>query len=137
MKVTLTVTRGHATKESVTLDLPASIGRSRAADLPIAHPLISRAHCRIEEKDGLAILHDEGSLNGTYLGRDRISTAPLLPEMVFSVGPLSFRIDYEYAGPTDSLPETVLAERRIGDDLNDTRLGPGELSCSRYFAPGI
>ncbi|MGD9127441.1 MAG: FHA domain-containing protein [Planctomycetia bacterium] len=133
MKVTLTVTDGRATKESVPLELPASIGRSRAADLPIAHPLVSRAHCRIEEKDGLAILHDEGSLNGTYIGRNRVATAPLLPESIFSVGPLSFRIDYEYTGPTDSLPETVLAERQIEDNLNDTRLGPGEFSCSGFF----
>jgi pSer/pThr/pTyr-binding forkhead associated (FHA) protein len=133
MKVTLTVTSGRATKESVTINLPASIGRSRAADLPIAHPLVSRAHCRIEERNGLAMIYDEGSLNGTYLGRNRVASAPLLPESIFSVGPLSFRIDYVYPGPTDSLPTMILAEPRPEDDLNDTRLGPGELSCSRLI----
>lgn len=133
MKVTLTVTCGHATKKSVTIDLPASIGRSRAADLPIAHPLISRAHCRLEERNGLAMIYDEGSLNGTYLGAKRIACAPLLPESIFSVGPLSFRVDYEYAGPTDTLPTTILAEPRPEDNLNDTRLGPGEPSCSQLI----
>ena len=133
MKVTLTVTSGRATKESVTINLPASIGRSRAADLPIAHTLISRAHCRIEERDGLAMLYDEGSLNGTYLGRNRIASAPLLPESIFSIGPLSFRIDYAYSGNTDSLPTMILAEPRPEEDINDTRLGHGEHSCSELI----
>lgn len=133
MKVTLTVTSGYATKDSVTLDLPASVGRSRAVDLPIAHPLISRAHCRIEERDGLAVIQDEGSLNGTYLGKNRIASAPLLPESIFSIGPLSFQIDYEYKGPTDSLPPTILAEPQPENNLNDTRLGPGEFSPSKLI----
>lgn len=134
MKVTLTVTNGRASKESVTISLPASLGRSRAADLPIAHTLISRAHCRIEERDGLAMLYDEGSLNGTYLGRERIASAPLPPESVFSIGPLSFRVDYEYSGEADSLPTMVLAEPRAEEDINDTRLGHGEHSRSELIS---
>ena len=79
------------------------LGRSREADVTVAHPLISRRHCELSEAAGLLMLRDLVSLNGTVGGR-RISSAPLLPGAEFTIGPLSFRILYDYNRGLDSLP---------------------------------
>jgi predicted component of type VI protein secretion system len=93
------------------LKLPTVIGRSREATLTIAHPMISRRHCEVYEADGLLMVRDLGSLNGTVVGGQRIKEAPLPPDGEFSIGPLTFRAQYHYDGKLDGLPAPVLAER--------------------------
>lgn len=44
------------------------------------------------------MLTDLGSLNGTFCRNRRIQHAPLLPDDQFSIGPLTFKIEYEYGG---------------------------------------
>ena len=55
-------------------------------------PLISRRHCEISENDGLLMVRDLASLNGTMIGGQRVESAPLLPGGEFTIGPLMFRI---------------------------------------------
>ena len=104
MEAKLVVVGGKANKTAVALKLPTIIGRSREAGLTIAHPMISRQHCELSEKDGLLILRDLGSTNGTILDGRRVDVAPLLPNAQFSIGPLTFRADYVYDGDLDSAP---------------------------------
>jgi pSer/pThr/pTyr-binding forkhead associated (FHA) protein len=108
MEAKLIVVDGKASKDSVTLKLPTIIGRSRKAKLSIAHPMVSRRHCELFEADGLLMVRDLGSLNGTVVGGRRIKEAPLPPETKFTVGPLTFLTQYEYAGDLSQLPEPVL-----------------------------
>jgi pSer/pThr/pTyr-binding forkhead associated (FHA) protein len=110
MEARLTVVAGKANKKSITLRVPTKIGRSRDADLTIPHPMISRRHCEVFETDGLLMVRDLGSLNGTMVAGRRIKEAPLPPQAEFSVGPLTFRAEYEYAGDLSKLPVPVLAE---------------------------
>ena len=95
MEAKLIVVEGKASKGAVALKLPAVIGRSREAGLTVAHPMVSRRHCEIFEVDGLLMIRDLGSLNGTEVAGQRISEAPLLPDDLFTVGPLTFRAVYE------------------------------------------
>ncbi len=112
MEAKLLVVGGKASKGSISLKLPTVIGRSREATLTIAHPMISRRHCEVYEADGLLMIRDLGSLNGTVIGGQRIKEAPLPPDGEFSIGPLTFRAQYQYAGELDGLPAPVLAERK-------------------------
>ena len=57
------------------LELPAVIGRSRTTDVTVGHPLVSRQHCEVFEADGLLMLRDLGSLNGTFVGPDAAGRA--------------------------------------------------------------
>ena len=84
------------------------IGRSREADLTIAHPMISRRHCEVFEVDGLLMVRDLGSLNGTLVGGQRVKQSPLPPDAEFTVGPLTFRAQYNYAGDRHALPAAVV-----------------------------
>jgi predicted component of type VI protein secretion system len=116
MEAKLIVVSGKTNRGEVALKLPATIGRSRQATLTVAHPMISRQHCEIYERDGLLMLRDLGSLNGVLLEGKRVTEAPLPPGTEFVVGPLTLRVEYEYAGDLAALPpvqehaETAAAE---------------------------
>jgi predicted component of type VI protein secretion system len=110
MDARLIVVGGKANKSEVKLKLPTTIGRSRAADLTVAHPKVSRQHCQIFERDGLLVVRDNGSLNGTYIEDTRITESVLKPGDKLTVGPLTFMAAYEPATanavsmPTVDLP---------------------------------
>jgi hypothetical protein len=113
MDAKLTIIGGKTTKEDIALILPAVIGRSREAGVTVAHPMISRKHAELFEKDGLLMIRDLGSLNGTKVGGKRVREAPVPPEAEFILGPFTFRVHYEYAGDLNALPLPVLDEKAI------------------------
>ncbi len=110
MQAKLVVVGGKTSKRIVPLTLPTVLGRSRQADLTVAHPLISRRHCRIFEQDGVILVRDLGSLNGTMVAGRRIEQAPLLPDGEFTIGPLTFRVLYQYDGDPQAVPATKFAD---------------------------
>jgi hypothetical protein len=107
MDAELIVVGGKTNKRSIKLKLPMVIGRSRHARLTIAHPMISRRHSELFERDGLLMVRDLDSLNGTVVDGQRVKEAPLPPEAEFSIGPLTFRAQYQYEGDLGKLPATV------------------------------
>jgi pSer/pThr/pTyr-binding forkhead associated (FHA) protein len=136
MDAKLIIVGGKANKSQVSVKLPTVIGRSRNADLTVAHPMISRRHCELYEVDGLVTVRDLGSLNGTFVEQKQVSEAALRPGAQFSIGPLTFRIEYEYvgqiAGPPgqDRLAET---DEQIGEELEQAA---GELGVEERFPEG-
>jgi predicted component of type VI protein secretion system len=110
MNVTLLVLYGKTTKRKAVPRLPAVLGRSREANITVAHPLVSRRHCEVFENDGLLMLRDLASLNGTMIHGRRIEQAPLLPGTVFTIGPLTFQVLYEFSGNLESVPEILYRE---------------------------
>ncbi len=140
MDVRLIVVGGKTRKTRVSLKLPATIGRSHDADLTIAHPMISRKHCEIFESEGLLRIRDLGSLNGTVVGDKAVGEAALRPNDEFTVGPLTFRVDYEYAGdPTavvSSPPPSDMPVDTTVDDLPEAPVVEPELFQSDDREPG-
>ena len=116
MRATLIVVGGKASKGRVSLDLPIVIGRSRSSDLTVAHPMISRRHCEIYDSSGLLMVRDLDSLNGTLVAGQKISEAALRPDDEFTVGPLTFRVDYEYSAEMEGAVEGF-AVAEIAEDL--------------------
>ena len=52
--------------------LPLVLGRALSSDLPVLDPTVSRRHAEFRRgPEGFAV-RDVGSLNGTYVNRDRI-----------------------------------------------------------------
>jgi len=54
-----------------------SIGRNPASGIFLDDVTVSRSHAQITNADGVFVVSDVGSLNGTYLNRERIDTATL------------------------------------------------------------
>jgi len=115
MQAKLIVVGGKATKGSISLTLPTVVGRSQQAGLTIGHRTISRRHAELFEKAGMVMIRDLGSLNGTIIDGQRIKEAPLPPDAEFTIGPLTFRVQYEYKGDRSKSPPRVLADK-TGDD---------------------
>ncbi len=139
MNATLRVVLGKTTKRDVVLQLPAVLGRSREADITVAHPLISRRHCEISESDGLLMLRDLSSLNGTMVGGRRIESCALLPDEEFTIGPLTFRVLYEYRGDLEAVPAPRIIENAetINTIVSDPTLAGGpELQLDEALTVG-
>ncbi len=96
MDAKLVVVGGETQTRQYDLALPTIIGRSRSTDLKLGHPLVSRHHCEVFEADGMLMVRDLGSLNGTFLGDTRIAEQPMPVKSgdLITVGPVTFRAVY-------------------------------------------
>jgi hypothetical protein len=70
--------------------LPATIGRSAKADIRLCDPEISRVHCQIDQLNGVLLIRDTGSTNGTFVNGRRVVEAKLTPGDRVSVGQTPF-----------------------------------------------
>jgi hypothetical protein len=98
INVTLVVVGGDVKTSEITPRLPAILGRGRGATILLPHPLVSRQHCELFEADGKLMVKDLGSLNGTYVGQDKITECHLTPGSLLTVGSVTFRAVYEVNG---------------------------------------
>ena len=102
----LTVVGGDAKASEIQLRLPTIIGRGREASLTLPHPLVSRLHTEIVERDGRLFVRDLGSLNGTFVNNKRIETEQVLePNQLLTLGNVTFRAIYDV--PTSSEADRV------------------------------
>jgi pSer/pThr/pTyr-binding forkhead associated (FHA) protein len=95
-------------------ELPATIGRGRENTISLAHPLVSRVHCRIVEHDQKLIVQDNDSLNGTFIGNQRIEEGVLRHEDLLTIGSVTFRAVYLDSNSSPSSETTRM------HDVNET-----------------
>lgn len=72
------------------------VGRKEDCDLRLEHKSVSKVHCVLVKTDGLLLLRDLGSTNGTRVNGTRVRRAALLPNDQLSIANYKFRI---YLGP--------------------------------------
>lgn len=83
----------------ITKDLVV-LGRRGYCDIVIDHPSLSKRHCVLVKTDGLLVIRDLISTNGTKVKGQKIRWAALLPDDRISVGSYKLRV---YLGP-DNVP---------------------------------
>ncbi len=72
------VKRGPNAGSKFSLDQDVTrAGRHPDSDIFLDDITVSRRHAEIRRKDGRFFVHDMGSLNGTYVNRERVESAPL------------------------------------------------------------
>lgn len=81
------------------------VGRKDDCDLRLEHKSVSKVHCVLVKTDGLLLLRDLGSTNGTRVNGTRVRRAALLPNDQLGIAHYKFRV---YLGP--DLAEEVNAE---------------------------
>lgn len=94
MDLKLVVVGGDMRPSEITVQLPLVLGRGRDAEISLPHTLVSRRHCELyASKNGVRV-RDLGSLNGTYIGHERVEEADLAPGDLLTVGTVTFRALY-------------------------------------------
>lgn len=89
----LVVKRGPNAGSRFLLDKPVTtVGRHPESDIFLDDVTVSRRHAEFHRGDGGYVVRDVGSLNGTYLNRERIEEAPLAAGDEVQVG--KFRLMY-------------------------------------------
>ena len=78
------------------------VGRREDCDLRLEHKSVSKIHCVIIKTDGLLMLRDLGSTNGTRVNGTRVRRAALLPNDQLNIAGYKFRI---YLGPDGPAPK--------------------------------
>jgi pSer/pThr/pTyr-binding forkhead associated (FHA) protein len=102
------------------------VGRKDDCDLRLEHKSVSKIHCVIVKTDGLLLLRDLGSTNGTRVNGTRVRRAALLPNDQVGIAHFKFRV---YLGP-DPEPAPVQAHEHT------QALDPGELARLRRRKEG-
>src|ERR1700760_2595252 len=70
------------------------VGRKEECDLRLDHKSVSKLHCVLVKTDGLLLLRDLGSTNGTRVNGQRVRRAALLPNDTLSVANLKFVVKF-------------------------------------------
>jgi predicted component of type VI protein secretion system len=107
------------------------VGRKEDCDLRLEHKSVSKMHCVIVKTDGLLLLRDLGSTNGTRVNGQRVRRAALLPNDQVSIANYKFRV---HLGPDlPDLPPPAPAEHtqqldadEVADLLRKARGQPAE-----------
>jgi pSer/pThr/pTyr-binding forkhead associated (FHA) protein len=108
MKLNISISVDGVFKGSKQVTTPCMIGRSKEANLPVAHPVMSRKHCELFEKEGNLYLHDNSSLNGTiYKGGYVEGPTCLTTDDEFMVGELTFKITILESSASEKQQEIV------------------------------
>src|SRR5262245_34230491 len=68
------------------------VGRKEDCDIRLDHKSVSKMHCVIVKTDGLLLLRDLGSTNGTRVNGQRVRRAALLPNDQLTIAHFKFRV---------------------------------------------
>ncbi len=74
------------------------VGRKEECDLRLDHKSVSKMHCVLVMTDGLLLLRDLGSTNGTRVNGQRVRRAALLPNDQLTIANFKFRV---HLGPDE------------------------------------
>jgi pSer/pThr/pTyr-binding forkhead associated (FHA) protein len=91
------------------------VGRKEDCDLRLDHKSISKLHCVIVKTDGLLLLRDLGSTNGTRVNGQRVRRAALLPNDELQIASLKYTVKVAVEEPPASPDE--FTQHLDGKDL--------------------
>jgi len=86
------------------------LGRREFCDIRVDDPSLSKRHCILVKTDGLLVIRDLATTNGTKVKGQKIRWAALLPEDRIAFGGVKFKV---YLGPDDVLSPSELIARGL------------------------
>lgn len=127
MDFQLVVLRGRSATTALKLgDTATTAGRGEDCQLRIKSSQVSRRHCQFFEKNGMLLVKDLGSSNGTYLNGKKIETQRVLePGDELAIGPVKLRV--EKVGQAAGAAKPASAPKP-GDTAVPSKISPGASS---------
>src|SRR5438045_3472981 len=93
------------------------VGRTEDCDLRLDHMSVSKLHCILVRTEGLVLVRDLGSTNGTRVNGQRVRRAALLPNDNLAIA--TFRYTVAFGGDDESAPPAepgVIQRNALPDD---------------------
>jgi diguanylate cyclase (GGDEF)-like protein len=114
----LTVLTGLNAGRLISVDgSPVTIGRAEDADLVVDETGVSRHHARVARTpEGGFYVEDLGSVNGTFVGANRVERAPLQRGDLLQLGP-RLRMRFAIADAVDEALHQQLYDSSVRDPL--------------------
>ena len=104
------------------------VGRKEDCDIRLDHKSVSKLHCVIVRTDGLLLLRDLGSTNGTRVNGQRVRRAALLPNDLLYIASQNYKVEF---GPdVEPISPNEFTQQLDGRELRrlmDKSERPGEL----------
>jgi pSer/pThr/pTyr-binding forkhead associated (FHA) protein len=103
------------------------VGRQEDCDLRLDHKSVSKVHCVIVKTDGLLLLRDLGSTNGTRVNGQRVRRAALLPNDQLNIANCKFTV---FLGPDDGSAPAAPAQNApldMEEDSDSDLNGPQQI----------
>ena len=111
------------------------VGRREFCDIQLSDPSLSKRHCVLVKTEGLLIIRDLATTNGTKVKGQLIRWAALLPNDQITIGKLKFRI---YLGPDSAAvpvaPKSEKAKRTKEASSKSSTLVPPAPEPARLVA---
>ena len=128
MDFQLVVLRGRSATTALKLgDSATTAGRGEDCQLRIKSSQVSRRHCQFFEKNGMLLVKDLGSSNGTYLNGKKIEGQRVLePGDELAIGPVKLRV--EKLGQPAAKSATTASAPKPGDTAVPSKIIPGASS---------
>lgn len=113
-------------------------GRKDECDVRLDHKSVSKMHCVIVKTDGLLLLRDLGSTNGTRVNGQRVRRAALLPNDRLTIAGFNFRILFGGVHPPVSPEEHTqqINSRDLSEHMQKAEPGGG-MGESSLELPGL
>ena len=97
------------------------VGRSsKLCDLVIDHTSVSKQHCILVKTEGLILVRDLGSTNGTRVNGQRIRRAALLPNDNLAIANFKYQVMFgeepEAKSAAKPVPETPIQRNALPDE---------------------
>jgi pSer/pThr/pTyr-binding forkhead associated (FHA) protein len=86
------------------------VGRREYCDIQIDDPSLSKRHCVLVKTDGLLVIRDLATTNGTKVKGQKIRWAALLPDDKIALGGIKFRV---YLGSDEVASPSELAAKGV------------------------
>ena len=143
--VKLVVVGGATEGDEFQPSLPSVLGRSRDAGIPLPHPLVSRQHCELFERDNRLFVRDLESTNGTFVGSERVNEEMLIDHgSLLTIGTVTFRAYYDGlprpafspSTPTNADSGTFEQADSEIETSRMTRVDTGDVGLKRSGKPG-
>lgn len=91
------------------------IGRDDECDIQLNHKSVSSLHCILVKTDGLILVRDLGSTNGTRVNGQRVRRAALLPNDHLSIATFRYRVKFG----EDTVEAAPLADPAKAEELDN------------------